>query len=112
MRANVARSRLSSETLIRSIPASFIAGANSRNRTPLVVMVSSSNIPLLRCRDKARTLAGAIPADRLARESREERASDAKNDSQDEAGGIIRSRQQHARDDAGDETDHDDPQQT
>src|SRR5215472_17281149 len=47
--------------------------------------------------------------DRLANPGRQERPGDAEDRRQDEAARIIRSRRQNPRDDAGNETDDDDP---
>src|SRR4029077_3044089 len=59
--------------------------------------------------DQAGALIGPIPADRLADEGCDERANDAEHGGEDEARRIVRSRRQKTRDDAGNETDDDDP---
>src|SRR5262249_12182025 len=60
--------------------------------------------------DKARALVGPIPADSLAEERGDERAADSEQRSEDEALRIVRPRRQETRDDAGDETDQNDPE--
>src|ERR1700752_4150948 len=59
--------------------------------------------------DETGALVRAIMADGLADPGRQERTDDAEDRRQDEAAWIVRSWRQHARDDAGDEADNDDP---
>jgi ATP-dependent Clp protease adaptor protein ClpS len=59
--------------------------------------------------NQARALIGPVPTDRLADKSGDESAGDAEQRRENETGWIIWSRRQQARDDAGDKTDDDHP---
>jgi hypothetical protein len=59
--------------------------------------------------DQAGTLVEPIPTDGLTDEGGEESAGDAEQRRQDEAARLVRPGREETRDDAGDEPDHDDP---
>src|SRR5215467_13610747 len=60
-------------------------------------------------RDEAGALVDPIPADGLADEGGQKSACYSKHGGQNETTRIVWSRRQHSRDDAGNEADHDDP---
>src|SRR5262249_55720335 len=60
--------------------------------------------------DEAGALVGPVPAEGLAQKRGEERAHDSKHGRQNETAWIVRTRRQDARDDAGDKSDEDDPE--
>src|SRR5215831_2484471 len=59
--------------------------------------------------DETGALIEPVPTDGLADERREERACDSQHSGKDEAFRLVRTRRKHARDQAGDEADYDDP---
>src|SRR5579872_6538341 len=59
--------------------------------------------------DEAGTLVRAVMADRLAYPSRQECPGNAEYGGEDEAARVVGTGRQHPRDDAGNEADHDDP---
>jgi hypothetical protein len=59
--------------------------------------------------DETGALIGPVPADGLADEGRDERAGDSQRSGKDEAFRLVRTRRKHARDQAGNEADNDDP---
>jgi hypothetical protein len=59
--------------------------------------------------NQSRALVPAIPSDGLTNERGDECAGDTEQGRENKTGGIVRARRQHAGDNAGDETNYDDP---